>query len=188
MTLFRYALALLTLAVFGAAAADPYAAVRDKLVTCTACHGENGAAPIQPSYPILAGQHFYYTYVQLKDLKSGLRKNAVMNPIAAELEKSEMKLIAQYFAEQSWPAGGYRAVREIARAKQHVRSCWPDLRIAEVRMNGLEEDLIQAGVLHMGPDGDRISGLPVSGQYVVRGLEGADLHLSDRGHGIPVDV
>ncbi len=28
--------------------------------------------------PILAGQEFYYLYVQLKDFKSGLRKNAVM--------------------------------------------------------------------------------------------------------------
>ena len=82
---------------------DEYAAVRDKLQTCVACHGEKGAAPIQSTYPILAGQHQYYLYVQLKDLKSGARKNAVMNPIAAGLEKAEMLNIAKYFSEQEWP-------------------------------------------------------------------------------------
>lgn len=92
-----------TLGAACAASADQDAALRDKIASCAACHGPAGAAPIQPDYPILAGQHFYYTYVQLRDLKSGLRESAIMNPIAAGLEKDDMKAIAQYFAEQGWP-------------------------------------------------------------------------------------
>ena len=83
-------------------AEDKYADVRDKLNTCTVCHGENGAST-QPLYPILAGQHLHYIYVQLKDFKSGLRDDAVMGPIASGLEKDEMLKIAEFFSEQAWP-------------------------------------------------------------------------------------
>ena len=92
---------------------DEYAAVRDKLQTCVACHGKKGAAPVQSVYPILAGQHLHYLYLQLKDFKSGARKNAIMNPIAAVLEKEEMLSIAQYFSEQTWPQNNERGGSEL---------------------------------------------------------------------------
>jgi cytochrome c553 len=93
---------------------DKYAAVKDKLQTCVACHGENGAST-QPQYPILAGQHQYYLYVQLKDFKSELRKTEIMGPIAATLEKADMLAIADYFSGQSWPNIGFSGDPEKAR-------------------------------------------------------------------------
>ena len=96
-----------------AAQDDAYAAVREKLESCVACHGENGAST-RPEYPILAGQHLYYLYVQLKDFKSEYRKNDEMGPIAAELDKAEMLTIAKYFSEQKWPNIGFRADPAIA--------------------------------------------------------------------------
>ena len=84
-----------------------YQPVLDQIKLCVSCHGDNGAT-LQPTFPILSGQHFYYLYVQLKDFKSGLRKNNVMGPIASQLEKSQMKLLAKYFSEQDWPNIGYR--------------------------------------------------------------------------------
>ena len=81
---------------------DPYAGVRDQLATCFGCHGEDGV-PADPQYPILAGQEFYYLYVQLRDYQSGLRENAVMQPMVAGLDKEQMKSLAQYFSELSWP-------------------------------------------------------------------------------------
>ena len=86
---------------------DRYAAVRDKIEQCAGCHGINGASD-NPEFPILAGQHFYYTYVQLKDFKAGRRGNEIMEEVAKQLEKSEMQLIAQFFSEQEWPNIGYR--------------------------------------------------------------------------------
>ena len=86
---------------------DQYAAVRDKIEECTGCHGENGASD-NPEFPILAGQHFYYTYVQLKDFKAGRRGNEIMEEIAKQLEKSEMRLMARFFSEQEWPNIGYK--------------------------------------------------------------------------------
>lgn len=81
---------------------DKYASVKDKLEICVTCHGEKGVSQISTN-PILAGQQFYYMYVQLKDFKSGLRENAIMAPIVANIEKSDLRLMAEYFSEQTWP-------------------------------------------------------------------------------------
>jgi len=76
--------------------------IKGKIQICVSCHGEQGVT-IMPVYPILAGQNFYYTYVQLKDLKSGYRKNEIMAAMVQDLEKDEMKLLAGHFSEQAWP-------------------------------------------------------------------------------------
>ncbi len=102
-------LALSLIAVGQAAAAeDEYATVRDKLEACFTCHGKNGASS-QPEYPILAGQHLYYLYVQMKDFKSERRASPVMQPIVEEFSKEEMLSIAKFFSEQPWPDTGYKA-------------------------------------------------------------------------------
>ena len=54
--------------------------------------------------------------VQLKDFKSGLRRNDKMKPLAAELEKAEVLALAKYFSEQQWPNIGFKA--DPARARQ----------------------------------------------------------------------
>ena len=87
---------------------DEYAAVRDKLQVCVACHGDKGASA-QAQYPILAGQELHYLYVQLKDFKAERRADPIMSPIAAVLEKEEMQLMAKFFSEQAWPNIGHRS-------------------------------------------------------------------------------
>ena len=100
-------------------AEDNFASVRDKLQTCFVCHGENGAST-QPTYPILAGQEFYYLYVQLKDFKSGLRNNAIMSPIVANIEKQDLRLMAEYFGEQEWQGAEFTASPEQISAGKKV--------------------------------------------------------------------
>lgn len=100
-------------------AEDNFASVRDKLQTCFVCHGENGAST-QPTYPILAGQEFYYLYVQLKDFKSGLRNNAIMSPIVANIEKQDLRLMAEYFGEQEWQGAEFTASPEQISAGEKV--------------------------------------------------------------------
>ncbi|MCH8038411.1 MAG: hypothetical protein IIC53_14990 [Proteobacteria bacterium] len=97
------------------AAEDEYAAVRETLETCTVCHGENGASS-QPEFPILAGQHLYYLYVQMKDFKAERRVSPVMIEFVSILTKEEMLSIAKFFSEQEWPNIGYRA--DPARARK----------------------------------------------------------------------
>ena len=88
--------------------ADKSAGAAEIIGSCEVCHGEYGAS-IQQQYPILAGQEFYYLYVQLKDFKSGLREDPIMGPLASALDKDQMQLVAEYFSIQSWPQSDYVA-------------------------------------------------------------------------------
>ena len=71
-----------------------------KSETCKACHGEAGAKPIQPDYPVLAGQHYDYLVAALTQYKSGKRKNASMNAFAAALKPDDILDLAAYFSSQ----------------------------------------------------------------------------------------
>lgn len=76
----------------------------DKLLpVCQSCHGEKGAKPILPSYPVLAGQYTDYLEHSLKDYRSGQRKNAVMKAQAANLSDADIKALAKYFSHQESP-------------------------------------------------------------------------------------
>jgi cytochrome c553 len=90
-------------ALASAAAAQDGFDVEAAAAVCTSCHGEEGV-PIEPDYPVIWGQQFYYIYVQLKDYNSGLRANEIMGPQAAELDREQMKALATYFSEKAWPA------------------------------------------------------------------------------------
>jgi cytochrome c553 len=119
---YRYlSLALLLVFSFTISASeeDKFAPVLDTINTCVACHGEKGAST-QPMFPILAGQELYYLYLQLRDFKSGARKNEIMAPIASPLEKDEMMLIAEYFSEQQWPAIEFEASTEKVNAARQA--------------------------------------------------------------------
>ncbi|MEZ5931950.1 MAG: c-type cytochrome [Alphaproteobacteria bacterium] len=86
---------------------------------CVSCHGEDGR-PIEPDYPIIWGQEFYYLYVQLRDYQAGRRENAIMQPIVEGLSKDQMKAVAQLFADKEWPRIGYRATDQDIEAGQRA--------------------------------------------------------------------
>jgi cytochrome c553 len=70
---------------------------------CASCHGANFSAPIDPSYPKLAGQHGDYLYIALREYqtvdnpKVG-RNNAIMMGMARPYTPAEAKVLANYFA------------------------------------------------------------------------------------------
>lgn len=72
------------------------AAGKAKSMTCTACHGQKGISP-SPMWPNLAGQQTQYMVKQLKDFKSGKRKDASMTAMVAPLSVADMENIAAYF-------------------------------------------------------------------------------------------
>jgi len=98
---------------------DKYASIRETLNTCFTCHGDKGASTIG-TFPILAGQEFYYMYVQLKDMKKGLRASPIMSPLVAGIERADLKLLAMYFSEQSWPETEYTVDTKQAAMAQRV--------------------------------------------------------------------
>jgi cytochrome c553 len=70
---------------------------KEKAATCAACHGADGNSQ-DPSNPRLAGQHRDYLAKALSDYKSGARKNAIMNGMAANLSKQDIADLAAYFS------------------------------------------------------------------------------------------
>jgi cytochrome c553 len=67
---------------------------------CVACHGKDGIG-ITPEYPSVGGQHADYLERSLEEYKRGDRKNAVMPTFVATLSSDQIKLIAEYYAQQS---------------------------------------------------------------------------------------
>jgi len=71
---------------------------------CAACHTVDGSRGA-PANPILQGQHADYLVKQLSEFKSGKRKNAVMQGMAATLSDEDMKHVAAYYASKSAKPG-----------------------------------------------------------------------------------
>lgn len=76
----------------------------EKTKTCAACHGVDGNS-VNPVWPKLAGQHAEYILKQLRDFRSGARKNAQMSPLAAPLSDEDMQDLATYFSSQEIKIG-----------------------------------------------------------------------------------
>jgi cytochrome c553 len=95
--------ALMAAFASGAVRADAAAGHEKAKQVCAACHGENGDKPLQPEYPILAGQRGDFLFKALRDYQSGKRKNPVMAGMAQPLSRVEMRDVADWFASQPGP-------------------------------------------------------------------------------------
>ena len=98
-TKFIVALVVACLPVLASAKGSVEAGAK-KAETCKACHGEGGAKPTLPEYPVLAGQHADYLAAALSQYKSGKRKNALMAGFSAALSPQDINDLAAYFAAQ----------------------------------------------------------------------------------------
>lgn len=89
-----------------AAAAKPDLAKGAKISSdvCAACHTADGSRG-SPANPILQGQHADYLVKQLTEFKSGKRKNAVMNGMAAPLSEEDIRNVAAFYASKTAKPG-----------------------------------------------------------------------------------
>lgn len=86
---------------------------------CAACHGANGIS-VADNIPNLAGQRVAYLEAQLRALKSGVRKNPVMGPIAAQLGNDDIVNVAAYFASLQTAPGTDKSAQFPALARTNV--------------------------------------------------------------------
>ena len=87
---------------------NPYAvgseqAGATKAAVCFSCHGPDGNSQ-NPVWPRLAGQNAVYIAEQLHLFRAGIRKNPVMQPMAAGLSDQDIDNLAVFFAAQT-PTG-----------------------------------------------------------------------------------
>ena len=73
------------------------AAGKNKSAACAACHGTNGIS-VTPNFPNLACQKDAYVAKQLRDFKTGARKDAMMENFAKTLSDSDIENLAAYYA------------------------------------------------------------------------------------------
>jgi len=70
-----------------------------QITACIACHGPQGLGNDQAGFPVLAGQHSYYTVLQLQAYKKGQRTNDlshVMQSITNRMSHDDMEAVAHY--------------------------------------------------------------------------------------------
>jgi cytochrome c553 len=91
---------LMSLAMGGSAFADD--PIEAKAKVCVTCHGENGVPQLKTT-PVIWGQNAGYLFYQLRDFKSGSRKNDLMSLIAASLDQKDLLPLAEYFSKLKWP-------------------------------------------------------------------------------------
>jgi cytochrome c553 len=87
-------LGLLGVLVVSAATPASAQTIEEKAEICSACHGEKGI-PQEKTTPIIWGQHVGYTYLTLRDYKSGARKNEIMQSIVEGLEREDLLALAE---------------------------------------------------------------------------------------------
>ena len=83
--------------------ANGQAQIPAKEVSCRACHGVSGAAPITGSYPKINGQNKAYLVSSLKAYRAGERKGglaAAMSAQASQLSDVDIEALASYYAAQ----------------------------------------------------------------------------------------
>lgn len=73
------------------------AAGKAKAAICAACHGATGISAV-PLYPNLAGQKDLYLVKQLKDFKTGTRKDPVMAAMVMPLSDADIDNLAAYYS------------------------------------------------------------------------------------------
>jgi cytochrome c len=94
------ALAVLGLSLSGSAVAQDGPTLY-KSKTCIACHGPDGAKPILPTYPKIAGQNKDYAIAQMKDIKSGARANgqsAAMKGVMHLVSDEEIAILGEWLS------------------------------------------------------------------------------------------
>ena len=96
-TVFGAAMALASVPAVAGDAAAGEAAYNSK--GCSGCHGAGGQSQI-PANPVLAGKDAAVLKKALTEFKSGARKNATMNAMAAMLSDADVDNVSAYLSAQ----------------------------------------------------------------------------------------
>ncbi|WP_266169243.1 c-type cytochrome [Dyella subtropica] len=92
---------------------------------CAACHGADGGGQTASGYPRLAGLPAEYLRKQLEDFASGIRGNAVMQPVATALNADERATLTAYYASLQPPPAAPTTASSSAGPVLADRGRWP---------------------------------------------------------------
>ena len=86
---------------------------------CVACHGLDGMSAVSAN-PNIAGMPSQYIAKQLEHFKSGYRKNATMQGMAANLSTDDMNALGQYYFAQKVKPNAAAHEKILAEAGQKI--------------------------------------------------------------------
>jgi cytochrome c553 len=73
--------------------------IAEKAAACSGCHGENGV-PTGAGIPIIWGQNEDYISTELRDMKTGARRNSQMVAVLQDMSEDDILTLAAYFASK----------------------------------------------------------------------------------------
>jgi cytochrome c553 len=123
MRVLIFASVALVASASAASAADVDAGKARAQTVCAACHGASGVS-VSDRIPNLAAQKAAYLEAQLRALKDGTRKSAIMNAIATQLSSDDIANVAAYFAAQ--PGAAAAAKSELLPNLTRTRVSFPE--------------------------------------------------------------
>ncbi len=74
--------------------------LKQRLIACTACHGQEGRATSEGYFPRIAGKPAGYLYHQLINFREGRRNSPMMSYMVKHLSDDYLKEMADYFSNQ----------------------------------------------------------------------------------------
>ena len=86
---------------------------------CVACHGLDGMSAVSAN-PNIAGMPAQYIAKQLEHFKSGTRKNAIMQGMAANLSADDMKALGLYYFSQRAKTNAVARDKALAETGQKI--------------------------------------------------------------------
>jgi len=111
--------AVLALGCFAALPASAQTAVKERLPTCLACHGDNGQSQIE-GVPSLGAQQAFYVTVQLLMFREKMRVADPMNDMAKGLSDTDLQGFAEIISQLPAPKPAAGPVDEARMARAQV--------------------------------------------------------------------
>ena len=87
------------LIMIGSASITLAADAKNLSSSCVSCHGASGISS-NPLYPNLAGQKSAYLLKQMRDFKTGQRKDPIMNAMVQALSEPDLEALADYYSKK----------------------------------------------------------------------------------------
>ncbi|MGE0370673.1 MAG: c-type cytochrome [Gammaproteobacteria bacterium] len=112
------------------------------IAACGRCHGIEGAIDESGAFPRLNGLSEAYLLSALQSYALGTRPSGIMQPVAAELDPAEMRLLAAHYASQVSDGPAANAVADPAVLERGAR----------IALQGLPERSIAACAACHGPN------------------------------------
>src|SRR3546814_11044985 len=83
---------------------EPLDSTHQRVLPCMACHGAQGRATNDGSYPRIAGQPAGYLYNQLLNFRDGRRQYPMMTYMVQRQSDAYLTQLADYFAARHTPS------------------------------------------------------------------------------------